>query len=193
MKHCLLLGVATVIWLFCWLLGWINKRREVIVLGRQGTQQQRPESPTVTPTGMQVNTSPHCMTLVEFMTCVLSVSFTTTSPKEFPYQVVDVRLPENTWRCACWAHEDETGTDKSAHAASEELKLKRFLALSHSDFDPLPLDFQSNASANQPWTLQTLRTATKRLEVLKVCCHLAVLCVSKYRKYTGTSNGRHPD
>ena len=33
----------------------INKQREIIVLDRQGTQQQRPESSMVTPPGVQVN------------------------------------------------------------------------------------------------------------------------------------------
>ena len=36
-------------------MGEINKQREAIAVDRQGTQQQRPESPTVTPPGMQVN------------------------------------------------------------------------------------------------------------------------------------------
>ena len=34
----------------------INKQREMIALDRQGTQQQRPESPRVTPPGVRVNT-----------------------------------------------------------------------------------------------------------------------------------------
>ena len=34
----------------------INKQRELMALNRQGTQQQRPESPVGTPPGMQVNT-----------------------------------------------------------------------------------------------------------------------------------------
>ena len=34
----------------------INKQRETIALNRQGTQQQRPESPTVTPPGVRVTT-----------------------------------------------------------------------------------------------------------------------------------------
>ena len=34
----------------------INKQREITALDRQGTQQQRPESPTVTPPGVRVNT-----------------------------------------------------------------------------------------------------------------------------------------
>ena len=34
----------------------VNKQREMIVLNRQGTQQQRPESPTVTTPGMRGNT-----------------------------------------------------------------------------------------------------------------------------------------
>ena len=34
----------------------INKQREIIALNKQGTQQQRPESSTVTPPGIQVNT-----------------------------------------------------------------------------------------------------------------------------------------
>ena len=34
----------------------INKQRELTELYRQGTQQQRPESPTITPSGMRVNT-----------------------------------------------------------------------------------------------------------------------------------------
>ena len=34
----------------------INKQREIIALDRQGTQRQRPESPTATPPGMRVNT-----------------------------------------------------------------------------------------------------------------------------------------
>ena len=33
----------------------INKQREITALDRQGTQQQRPESPTVTPPGVRVN------------------------------------------------------------------------------------------------------------------------------------------
>ena len=32
-----------------------SQQRELIGLNRQGTQQQRPESPTLTPPGMQVN------------------------------------------------------------------------------------------------------------------------------------------
>ena len=36
------------------------KQKEVIALHRQGTQQQRPESPTVTPPGMGVNTVTEC-------------------------------------------------------------------------------------------------------------------------------------
>ena len=34
----------------------IKKQREIIALDKQGTQQQRPESPTVTPPGVRVNT-----------------------------------------------------------------------------------------------------------------------------------------
>ena len=34
----------------------LNQQREIIALDRQGTQQQRPESPTVAPPGMRVNT-----------------------------------------------------------------------------------------------------------------------------------------
>ena len=34
----------------------IKKQREIIALDRQGTQQQRPESSTVTPPGVRVNT-----------------------------------------------------------------------------------------------------------------------------------------
>ena len=34
----------------------INKQRGITALDRQGTQQQRPESPTVTPPGVRVNT-----------------------------------------------------------------------------------------------------------------------------------------
>ena len=34
----------------------MNKQRELITLMRQGTQRQRPESPTVTPPGIRVNT-----------------------------------------------------------------------------------------------------------------------------------------
>ena len=33
----------------------INKQREIIALDRQGTQQQRPESPTSSPSGVRVN------------------------------------------------------------------------------------------------------------------------------------------
>ena len=33
-----------------------NQEREIIALDRQGTQQQRPKSPMVTPPGMRVNT-----------------------------------------------------------------------------------------------------------------------------------------
>ena len=33
----------------------INRRREIKAFDRQRTQQQRPESPTVTPPGMRVN------------------------------------------------------------------------------------------------------------------------------------------
>ena len=36
--------------------GRTNKRRELTALNRQGTQQQRPESLTVTPPGMRMNT-----------------------------------------------------------------------------------------------------------------------------------------
>ena len=35
----------------------LSQQREIIALDRQGTQQQRPESPTVTPPGVRVNTS----------------------------------------------------------------------------------------------------------------------------------------
>ena len=34
----------------------INKQMEIIALNRQGTQQERPESPSVSPPGMRVNT-----------------------------------------------------------------------------------------------------------------------------------------
>ena len=34
----------------------INQYRQLIALSRQGTQQKRPQSPTVTPPGMRVNT-----------------------------------------------------------------------------------------------------------------------------------------
>ena len=34
----------------------INIHRKIIALDRQGTQEQRPELPTVTPPGVQVNT-----------------------------------------------------------------------------------------------------------------------------------------
>ena len=33
----------------------INKQREIIALDRQGIQEERPESPTVTPPGVRVN------------------------------------------------------------------------------------------------------------------------------------------
>ena len=35
---------------------WYYQQREIIALNRHGTQQQRPESPMVTPPGMRVNT-----------------------------------------------------------------------------------------------------------------------------------------
>ena len=38
----------------------MNKQREIITLERQGTQQQKPQSPTVTPPGMRVNTTCIC-------------------------------------------------------------------------------------------------------------------------------------
>ena len=34
----------------------VNKQREKIALDRQGTQKQKPESPTVSPPGVRVNT-----------------------------------------------------------------------------------------------------------------------------------------
>ena len=41
-----------------WVLGWgeSTKKKDLIALNTQGTQQQRPESPAVTPPAMRVNT-----------------------------------------------------------------------------------------------------------------------------------------
>ena len=41
----------------------MNQQREIIALDRQGTQQQRPKSPTVTPPGMRVNHHHHHQSL----------------------------------------------------------------------------------------------------------------------------------
>ena len=42
-------------WKIRWVLTWFNKEREIPAFIRQGTRQQRPELPTVTPPGMLVN------------------------------------------------------------------------------------------------------------------------------------------
>ena len=44
----------------------INKQREIIERDRQGTQQQRPESPTVTPPGIQGEARMSCTMLLPF-------------------------------------------------------------------------------------------------------------------------------
>ena len=51
-----LLTYLFIIHLFFFHIRSLNQRREVTALNRQGTQQQRPESPTVAPFGMRINT-----------------------------------------------------------------------------------------------------------------------------------------
>ena len=64
-----------------------SQQREIITLDRQGTQQQRPESPTVTAPSMQVNTKYTNSTKGTFSNKVVLEPFLTNLEKEKAYFV----------------------------------------------------------------------------------------------------------